>query len=405
MSERISRRVGAITESATLAVDAKAKALKAPASRSSASVPASPTSPRRPTSSRPRSPRAATRSTTATRRPAGLPELRRPSPPRRCATPGWTTTAGQVLVTNGGKHAVYNTFEALLNPGDEVLLPAPYWTTYPEPIALAGATPVVIPTDVASGFKVTIEQLEAAYTPRTKALVFVSPSNPTGAVYSRERDRGDRPLGARAGHLGHHRRDLRAPRLRRSRVPLDRHARARVGRSRRDPQRRGQDVRHDRLARRLDDRPARPHQGRHQPADRTARPTSRNVVAGRGARRGHRRPHRGARDARRVRPSPAATCTQLLNTIDGVYCLEPEGAFYAFPSFEGVLGRTINGRKIATSTTELADDHPRRGQGGGRARRGVRRAGLLPVLVRARRRRPRRGRQRIADLLGRQVAR
>jgi aspartate/methionine/tyrosine aminotransferase len=86
-------------------------------------------------------------------------------------------------VTNGGKHAVYNTCATLLNPGNEVLLPAPYWTTYPESIALAGGTTVVLPTDTASGFRVTVDQLEDARTPNTRALMFVSPSNPTGAVY------------------------------------------------------------------------------------------------------------------------------------------------------------------------------------------------------------------------------
>jgi aspartate/methionine/tyrosine aminotransferase len=86
-------------------------------------------------------------------------------------------------VTNGGKHAVYNTFATLLDPGDEVIVPAPYWTTYPEPIALAGGVTVVIQTDETSGFRVSIDQLEAARTERTKVLLFVSPSNPTGAVY------------------------------------------------------------------------------------------------------------------------------------------------------------------------------------------------------------------------------
>ena len=91
-----------------------------------------------------------------------------------------------VLVTNGGKHAVYNTFLTLLNDGDEVLLPAPYWTTYPEPIRLAGGVPVVLPTDESTEFQVTVDQLEAALTPRTKVLTFVSPSNPTGSVYPRD---------------------------------------------------------------------------------------------------------------------------------------------------------------------------------------------------------------------------
>ena len=97
---------------------------------------------------------------------------------------GWEIGADQVLVTNGGKQALYNAFAALLNPGDEVLLPAPYWTTYPESIALAGGVPVEVPTDETTGYRASIEQLEAARTPRTTMLVFVSPSNPTGAVYS-----------------------------------------------------------------------------------------------------------------------------------------------------------------------------------------------------------------------------
>jgi aspartate/methionine/tyrosine aminotransferase len=96
---------------------------------------------------------------------------------------GYDCAAAQVLVTNGGKHAVYNTFQTLLDEGDEVLLPAPYWTTYPEAITLAGGIAVELPTSSASEFRVTVEQLEAARTPRTKALMFVSPSNPTGAVY------------------------------------------------------------------------------------------------------------------------------------------------------------------------------------------------------------------------------
>ena len=95
-------------------------------------------------------------------------------------------TPSQVLITNGGKHAIYNTMATLLDPGDEVLLPAPYWVTYPEAIALAGGVPVFIATDETTGFRATIEQLDAAKTPRTKALLFVSPSNPTGAVYPPE---------------------------------------------------------------------------------------------------------------------------------------------------------------------------------------------------------------------------
>ena len=114
---------------------------------------------------------------------AGLPELREAIAVKTKRDSGYDVTAAQVLVTNGGKHAVYNTFATLLDPGDEVLLPAPYWTTYPEPIRLAGGVPVVLPTDERTGFRVTVDQLDAAVTERTKILMFVSPSNPTGAVY------------------------------------------------------------------------------------------------------------------------------------------------------------------------------------------------------------------------------
>ena len=104
----------------------------------------------------------------------------------RSATPATRCRPSQVLVTNGGKQAVYEAFATLLDPGDEVLLPAPYWTTYPESIRLAGGVPVEVLTDEASGYLATVEQLEAATTDRTKVLLFVSPSNPTGAVYSPE---------------------------------------------------------------------------------------------------------------------------------------------------------------------------------------------------------------------------
>jgi aspartate/methionine/tyrosine aminotransferase len=115
---------------------------------------------------------------------AGLPELREAISIKTKRDSAFSIAGTNVLVTNGGKHAVYNSFAVLCDPGDEVICPAPYWTTYPEAIALAGGVPVVIDTDEETGFKVTIEQLEAARTPRTKVLLFVSPSNPTGAVYT-----------------------------------------------------------------------------------------------------------------------------------------------------------------------------------------------------------------------------
>ena len=114
---------------------------------------------------------------------AGLPDLRAAIAAKTARDSGYAVDPSQVVVTNGGKHAVYATCQVILDPGDEVLLPAPYWVTYPEAISLAGGVTVPIPTDVGDGFKVSVERLEAARTPRTKMLIFVSPSNPTGAVY------------------------------------------------------------------------------------------------------------------------------------------------------------------------------------------------------------------------------
>ena len=117
---------------------------------------------------------------------SGLPELREALVDKTERDSKWRPETAQILITDGGKHAVYNSCAALIDPGDEVLLPAPYWTTYPEAIALAGGITVEVPTDIESEFKVTVEQLESATTAATKALFFVSPSNPTGAVYSAE---------------------------------------------------------------------------------------------------------------------------------------------------------------------------------------------------------------------------
>jgi len=183
---RISSRIAAISESATLAVDAKAKALKA-AGRDvigfGAGEPDFPT------------PAPIVEAAIAACRdpkmhhytPAGgLPELKEAIAAKTARDSGYVVTAGQVLVTNGGKQAVYEAFATLVDPGDEVLLPAPYWTTYPECIRLAGGLPVEVATDESTGYLASVEQLEAARTPRTKALLFCSPSNPTGAVYPPE---------------------------------------------------------------------------------------------------------------------------------------------------------------------------------------------------------------------------
>ena len=183
---RISARIGGIAESATLAVDAKAKALKAagrPVIGFGAGEPDFPT---------PAPIVAAAQAACADPKnhrytpAAGLPELRAAVAEKTKRDSGLEVTAGQVLITNGGKQAVYQAFATLVDPGDEVILPAPYWTTYPEAITLAGGVPVVVVTGPEADYLPSVEQLEAARTPRTKVLLWCSPSNPTGSVASRE---------------------------------------------------------------------------------------------------------------------------------------------------------------------------------------------------------------------------
>jgi len=181
---RISARLGAIAESATLAVDAKAKALKAQGLNVigfGAGEPDFPT-PENIVEAAVRACRDVKyhRYTPA----AGLPELREAIAVKTLRDSGFVCTADQVLVTNGGKHAVFTAFAALCDPGDEVICPAPYWTTYPEAITLAGGVPVIVDTDEKTHFRVTVEQLERVRTPKTKVLLFVSPDNPSGSVYS-----------------------------------------------------------------------------------------------------------------------------------------------------------------------------------------------------------------------------
>ena len=180
---RISARIGGIAESATLAVDAKAKALKA-AGRPVIGFGAG--EPDFPTPDYIVAAAAAACAVPANHRytpAAGWPGLRKAVAEKTLRDSGYQVTSDQVLITNGGKQAVYQSFATLLDPGDEVLLPAPYWTTYPEAIALAGGVTVPVVADESAGYLVSIEQLDAALTARTKVLLFCSPSNPTGAVY------------------------------------------------------------------------------------------------------------------------------------------------------------------------------------------------------------------------------
>ncbi|MBV6696385.1 pyridoxal phosphate-dependent aminotransferase [Kitasatospora aureofaciens] len=181
---RVSARIGAIAESATLAVDAKAKALKAagrPVIGFGAGEPDFPTPDY-----------IVEAAVEACRDPrnhrytpaGGLPELKAAIAAKTLRDSGYRVDPAQVLVTNGGKQAIYEAFAAILDPGDEVIVPAPYWTTYPESIRLAGGVPVEVVSDETTGYKVSVEQLEAARTENTKVVLFVSPSNPTGAVYT-----------------------------------------------------------------------------------------------------------------------------------------------------------------------------------------------------------------------------
>ena len=186
---RISKRIAAIAESATLAVDAKAKALKAagrPVIGFGAGEPDFPTPSYIVDAAVSAAKVVANHRYTPT---PGLPELREAIVRKTKRDSGYEITSDQVLVTNGGKQSVYQSFAAILDPGDEVLLPAPYWTSYPECIKLAGGIPVEVFADESQEYLVTVDQLEKAITPKTKVLLFCSPSNPTGSVYSPEQVR------------------------------------------------------------------------------------------------------------------------------------------------------------------------------------------------------------------------
>ena len=349
---RISARIAAITESATLAVDAKARALKAagrPVIAFGAGEPDFPT----PDYIVEAAQRACAEPRFHKYSPApGLPELREAIAAKTRRDSGYEVAPSQVIVTNGGKHAVYEAFATLLDPGDEVLLPTPYWTTYPEAIELAGAAPVSVLTDETSGYLTSVEDLEAHRTDRTKVLVFVSPSNPTGAVYPPELVAEIGRWAAAAGiwvitdeiyeHLVYG--DARfssiavaAPEIADRCVVLNGVAKTyamtgwRVGWLIGPP-----DV-------------------AKAAADLQSHMTSNvcNVAqaAALAAVSGDLSAVARMRDAfeRRRRQM-----TGMLNEIPGVICPLPDGAFYCYPSVKGVLGREIAGRRPA-STTELAE--------------------------------------------------
>jgi aspartate/methionine/tyrosine aminotransferase len=342
--------VGAIAESATLAVDAKAKALKAagePVIGFGAGEPDFPT----PAHIVEAAVEAARDPRNHKYTPAGgLPELKEAIAAKTLRDSGLAVQPSQVLVTNGGKHAVYNTFATLIDPGDEVLLPAPYWTTYPEPIALSGGVPVVLPTDETTGFRVTVDQLDAAVTDRTKAVMFVSPSNPTGAVYPVEEveaigrwavDRGIWVITDEIyEHLtyGEHRFSSMpelVPELQERCVVLNGVAKTYAMTGWRVGWMIGPD---DviKAATNLQSHSTSNVANVSQRAALAAVSGDLSAVAEMRAafeRRGH-------------------TMHQLLTGIEGVTALEPQGAFYGFPNFSHYLGKTIRGR-TSESTLDL----------------------------------------------------
>lgn len=349
---RISRRVAAVAPSATLAIDAKAKAMKAEGLDVvgfGAGEPDFPT------------PEAIVEAAVAACRDprnhrytptAGLPELREAIATKTKRDSGYAISARQVLVTNGGKQAIANSFAALLDPGDEVLLPAPYWTTYPEAIALAGGVPVVVPTDDSTGFRATPELLERYATDRTKALLFVSPSNPTGAVYPRAEIEAIGRLAVERGwwvvadeiyeHLVYdgleqHSMPVLAPDLAERCIVVNGVAKTyamtgwRVGWM------------------------AGPEDVVEAATNLQSHETSNvNNVAQRAALAAVSGDLSAVAVMREAFDRRRRTIQPMLDAIPGVSCLLPEGAFYAFPSMAGVLGAKIRSHRPAT-TLELAE--------------------------------------------------
>ncbi len=351
-TDRISRRVGAIAPSATLAVSNKAKALKAAGENVigfGAGEPdfATPDHIVEAAAAACRDPKNHKYSAVG-----GLPELKEAIASKTERDSGLVVDPASVLVTNGGKHAVYNCFEALINPGDEVLLPTPYWTTYPEPIALAGGVTVPLTTTAESGFRVTVEQLDAAKTDKTKALVFVSPSNPTGAVYPKHEIEAIGQWAVANGvwvitdeiyeHLVygdnvHHSLPVLVPEIADTCVVLNGVAKTyamtgwRVGW----------------MIGPADVVKAAQNLQSHS----TSNVANVSQMAALAAVSG---PLDAVEAMREAFDRRRQTMWGMLSSIDGVLCPEPQGAFYAYPDFGALLGRDYGGVRVDT-TLDLAD--------------------------------------------------
>ena len=349
---RVSARIGGIAESATLAVDSKAKALKAagrPVIGFGAGEPDFPT---------PDYIVAAAVEACADPRnhrytPAGgLPELKQAIVDKTRRDSGYVVETSQVLVTNGGKQAIYEAFATLLDPGDEVILPAPYWTTYPESIRLAGGVPVEVLADETQGYRIGVDQLEAARTERTKALLFCSPSNPTGAVATPAEVEAIGHWAADHGlwvvtdeiyeHLTYGDAEFASlpvlvPELADRCLVVNGVAKTYAMTGWRVGWVLGpQDV--IKAATNLQSHATSNVNNVAQRAAVAALTGDLSAVA----------MMRAAFDRRRQR------MVAMLNDIDGVECPEPTGAFYVYPSVKGVLGRDVAGRRPTTSA-ELAE--------------------------------------------------
>jgi aspartate/methionine/tyrosine aminotransferase len=350
--KRTSQRLAAIAPSATLAVDSKAKAMKAAGENVvgfGAGEPDFPTPAH-----------IVEAAVEACRDPknhhyspaGGLPELKEALAAKTLRDSGYEVEPGQFLVTNGGKHAVYTAFAALCDPGDEVLLPAPYWTTYPEAITLAGGVPVVIDTSDETGFKVTVDQLDAARTERTKVLLFVSPDNPSGSVYTPAEVRAIGEWAVANGvwvvtdeiyeHLTYGNHEFASmptlvPDLADQCLVVNGVAKTyamtgwRVGW----------------MIGPSDVIKASSNFQSHATSN-VSNVAQRAAIAA----------VSGSLDdvvmMREAFTRRGADMHRMLNEIEGVRCLEPQGAFYCFPNVSGLLGRDIGGQ-TASNTLELAD--------------------------------------------------
>jgi aspartate aminotransferase len=351
-SRRVSQRIGSIAESATLKVDAKAKALKAegrPVIGFGAGEPDFPTPDY-----------VVEAAVEACREPrnhrytpaGGLPELKKAIAEKTRRDSGYEIEPSQVLVTNGGKQAIYAAFAAMLDPGDEVIVPAPYWTTYPEAIQLAGGACVEVLADETQDYKVTVDQLEAARTEKTKVLLFVSPSNPTGAVYTADEIRAigqwveDHDLWVLTDEIYEHlvyddvdtgSMPVLCPFLADNCVVVNGVAKtyAMTG------WRVGWMIGPTDLVKAATNLQSHATSNVSNVAQRAALAAVSGDLSAVEV-------MKSAFDRRRT------TIVSMLNEIEGVVCPTPRGAFYAYPSVKGLLGREHGGRAIESSA-DLAE--------------------------------------------------